>query len=291
MFAKVAAWWGLTVSIATAPNHVHGISRRLDQLSLSVWRVYEDHGRDDLRVEHFEAFVARILGVFYSTISHHRAVRTLVLGGYGLEAFMVLRAQLEATVILDYLVEPGDDHDEVLRRVDRYVDWVIIHQYKNMERSNRFSVVREIPMTDGYRKSVKASYKEIEKRRTPEDMLTLRKLLTFPGKACDVAGRHGYDDLYDHIYAESSTSIHAGDIGDRMWRQDRPGFHGYSYHLGHHQSAFWPLLMSNMVQFTALRAIGEFFGIESQLQPKLFQAWGREFRDVRNRAPGEAPAS
>lgn len=81
-------------------------ARQLTKLGMGIMSYLPQSTRDDLKVEHFEPFVAHILGIYYSTLGHHDSIQSLALSGHSLDSMIILRSQLESILVFFYVTEP-----------------------------------------------------------------------------------------------------------------------------------------------------------------------------------------
>jgi len=222
-------------------------------------------------IDDFEDFMAHILGIYFTTVGHHDSIQFLSVARHELEALIVLRPQMEALLTLLYFIEPHDDLEEVFSRVDKYRDWLLVKMKRNMDRSYKFDLLDSITKTDDFQKTVLANYGTIlEKYRGVDKEL---KLIThshsFLKDKRSVASAFEIEDLFDHIYAEASASIHIADISDRMQKSEKPNFYGYEYSIQNKGTGFWALLMSNMIMIHAINNLSKFLGVEETIKPKV----------------------
>lgn len=227
--------------------------------------------RSDLKREHFKGFVADLLGIHYSTLAHHDAVLILTVSGHPLESLMIVRAHLEAVLIMMFFVEPEINCEAILARVERYRDWVNIQMYKNMQRSSKLELFKEIYDSSHFISSITENYQQVLKKYShrQKELESLIKSNSFLINKRYIAEQNGIEDLYDHIHAEASASIHVADISDRMQEHHTASADGYIYAVRHKHISPWPLALSNLMQLHELKKIGSFLGIAGHLQHKL----------------------
>jgi hypothetical protein len=76
------------------------------------------------------------------------------------------------------------------------------------------------------------------------------------------------EDLYLHIFSESSATIHAADVTDRV--EIDVLAHGITYKLDKNtEESFWLLMLSNLVQFNVIINISKYFDVYKSVQPML----------------------
>lgn len=83
-----------------------------------------------------------------------------------------------------------------------------------------------------------------------------------------LADKFNIKDLYNHIQAETSSNIHIADISDRLFWEESEFYTGFVYDENRANS-FWPLLLSNYLQFYLILNFSEFFGLKEKILPKL----------------------
>ncbi len=137
--------------------------------------------REDLFVEDFHSFVARILGVFSMIVSYHESIVFLCLSKQALNASILLRTQLEAHLIFCYLINPNENLDEVEERVHEYQDWVCIKMYLNSKKSKDFDLFTLNPMHSLYLQQVEENYATVKTKYSdkPELFKELEKSQSF----------------------------------------------------------------------------------------------------------------
>jgi hypothetical protein len=276
--AKLHHWYQFTKFCFSERGDQIREARQLTKLGMSVFSVLPQSSRDDLRIEHFEPFVAHIFGIYFSAVGHHDAVQTITLAGHSLDSMILLRSHLETLLAFFYVTEPQNDLGQVFLRTDKYRDWVVIKMKQNIERSLKLDLVRAI-VKDSFKGKVFDNYALVQEKYLDEqaELHRLENLNNFLSRAEReaIASKFGIEDLYQHIYAESSASIHFADIGDRM---QEIGNSRYHYTIRYKHGAFWPVMLSNMLQFKCIQHFGKFFVVESLLTPKLQTIFGSEKR-------------
>jgi hypothetical protein len=267
--AKMHHWYQFTKFCFSERGAQIKEARKLTKLGMAVIKFFPQSTREDLMIEHFEPFVAHILGIYYAAVCHHDSVQTLTLSGHSLNSMMLLRSQLETVLTFFYVTQPQADLDEVYRRTDRYRDWVVVKMKKNMERSLRLDLVQAL-LRDDFKNTIRDNYDIIKEKYldSPSDFSLLENSHNFLSRAQreDLAKAFRIEELYHHIYAESSASIHFADISDRMQETEPLR---YCYTIRHKHGALWPVMLSNLLQFNCIKQFGVFFGIESILTPRL----------------------
>ena len=267
--AKIHHWFQFTKFCFSERGFQVKEARELTKLGMSAIRLFPRSSRDDFALEHLEPFVAHILGVYYTAIGHHDAVQVLALAGHSLDSMILLRSQLEAILAFFYVTEPQTDLHEVFLRTDKYRDWVVVKMKQNMDRSSKLSLLRVVE-NDGFESTVRDNYEIIKDKYSSSrsDFAQLERSNSFLTAAQreNLAKAFHIEELYQHIYAESSASIHFADIGDRM-REIEPL--RYHYTIRYKHGAFWFVMLSNLLQFHCIKQFGIFFGIETIVTPKL----------------------
>jgi hypothetical protein len=244
-------------------------ARQITKLGMSVLSLLPQSMRQDLRLQDFQAFVAHIYGIYLTALTKHDSVQVLTLSGHSVDSMMLLRSQLETVLAFLYVTEPQDDRREVYKRIDRYRDWVVVKMEQNMESSLKLNLV-QVLVEEDFITTVRGNYELVKAKYggSSSEFVKLEKAHNFlsPPERELIADRFGIEDLYHHIYSESSASIHFADISARM---HKIGEFGYHYPIREKHGAFWPLMLSNLLQFHCILQFGKFFGIDSILVPKL----------------------
>ena len=268
--AKLHHWFEFTRFCFSEQSFQIREARQLTKLGMSVVHLLPESTRDDLKVIHFEPFLAHILGIYYSAVGHHDAVQTIALAGHGLDSLILLRPHLETLLVFLYVTEPQNELNEVFKRTDEYRDWVCVKMKQNMDRSRKLDLYRTIMDRDTFRDMVETNYAIIQGKYLDNKgaLKRLEKLSSFINNAERerIASKFNMADLYHYIFAESSASIHFADIGDRM---QETGDSKYRFPIRDKRGALWSVLVSNLLQIRCIRQFGEFFGLESHLTPKL----------------------
>jgi hypothetical protein len=250
-------------------NHARSIAK----LAIELPKYIKNSRRDDFLIDDLEDFIAHILGVYFTTVAHHNSIQILSVACHEIEALIILRPQLEALLILLYFIEPHEDIEKVFTRVDKYRDWLLVKMKKNMDRSYKFDLLNSISSTDDFQKSVLANYDSILEKYCDfnKELKSLTHSHSFLKDKRAVARAFDIEDLFDHIYAESSASIHIADISDRMQESEKPNFNGYEYRIQNKGTGFGALLMSNMIMIHAINNLSKFLGVEHIIKPKVMK--------------------
>jgi len=251
-------------------------ARRLTKFGMRAVSLLDKSTRDDLRIEHLEPFVAHILGIFYTTVGHHDAIQTLALSGHSLESMMILRSHLEAVLAFLYVTEPQTNLDEVYARTDKYRHWVVVKMKQNLERSKNLNLLQPV-LRPEFIDTVNANYATVVGENSPKELKQLDAAHSFLNSNLRkaLAKRFGIPDLYEHIFAESSATIHFADIGDRM---RETGLLSYRYTIRNSHGAFWPLTASNIVQAKCVQQFGNFFGVQNIVEAQIRSIFGPKTR-------------
>lgn len=233
--------------------------------------------RDDLRDRHFESVAAPIVSLYQSTASTHESVRTVHVHEQGFSALMLVRPQAEALIILQYLTEPHDDLEEIERRVESYLGWIVARQYGNWEMGRAFEPSSEVTGHREYVEHVSRNYEELRRKYRGREQ-ELKGLSRRPGFLSDraehVAERHGILDLFRHVKAECSASIHSADYGDRMTPAEREDCDatGYVFNLHASSAGLWAMFLSNLLQLHSIGAVARFFELQGVIRPEVEKA-------------------
>jgi hypothetical protein len=267
--AKMHHWYQFTKFCFSEHGAQIKEARKLTKIGMTILKFLPQSTREDLMIEHLEPFVSHILGIYYAAVGHHDSIQALTLSGHSLNSMILLRSQLETVLTFFYVTEPQTDLKEVYKRTDRYRDWVVVKMKYNMDRSLKFDLVEAL-LPDDFKSTIQENY-EIIKSKYLDSASNFTKLENSHNFLTEVqrealAKTFHIEALYHHIYAESSASIHFADIGDRMQETEPLG---YSYAIRYKHGAFWPVMLSNLLQFNCIKQFGVFFGIESFLTPRL----------------------
>jgi len=209
-----------------------------------------------------------VVAIHSMVLAHHESVRILSSVGHGLEATANLRAQLEAALTLMYLTFPSRDIQEVRLRCDSYLDWVMVKMHMNMEKSRKFALYDKLIRGGSYGETVEDNY-QMTCRKYADNEKELRRLKRSPSfvpNKRDVANAAGIGDLYAHIYAEASATIHLVDASDRSLMATDGRHARKLFRIRNRNAAFWPMFCSVMLQVAELRALAEFLGLEETLR-------------------------
>lgn len=257
-----------------------GESRQITVLGMAAPGLTKDSDRTDLQVQHFEPFMAHIYGIWYASIANHDALQTLALSGHGLESMVLLRPHLESVLAFLYVTEPDKDLTEVEARVRRYRNWVIVRMKKNADKSRQLDLVKILRGSADFDKVIEQSYSAVKDSyaESPDDFDALDKFSFLSATERErLATRFGFLDFYNHVFAESSAGVHSADMGDRM---TATGPLAYRYLIRGKQRAFWPIMLSLLIQIQALRQFGCFFGIRDTIESRI-RAIMRPIHDAR----------
>jgi hypothetical protein len=249
-------------------------ARRLTKFGMNAPSLFPQSTREDIGSDDFEPFIAHILGIYYSSIGHHDAIQTLTMSGHSLDSFILLRTQLEAILAFFYVTEPQDNLLEIFKRTERYRDWIAVKMKQNMDKSLKFDLLHKL-MNGDFKNNVLGNYNVIlEKYATaPQELNKLENANSFLSRneREALAIKFHIEGFYHHIYAESSAGIHFADISDRMQEVE---FYTYRYKIRKQHDAFWPLILSNMLQVKCILQFGKFFGVESSITPLVQDIMG-----------------
>jgi hypothetical protein len=255
-------------------------ARMLYKFAMGSMSFFSESTREDIGGEDIEPFLGHILGVYYSSIGHHDAVQKLALSGHSLDSLILLRTQLETILAFFYLTEPHDNLLEIFKRTERHRHWIAVKMKQNMDESLKLNLLPNF-INEDYRNSVNRNYDIVLKEysTSPQEIKNFEKASSFLTRheRETIASKFGIEGFYNHIFAESSASIHFADIGDRM-QQIEPGRFRYTTRNAH--TAFWPLMLSNLLQVKCIQQFGKFFGVEPIITPRLQDIMS--FKGVKN---------
>lgn len=229
--------------------------------------------REDLFVEDFHSFVARVLGVFSMVVSYHESIVFLCLSRQALNASILLRTQLEAHLILCYLINPSENLEEVEQRVHEYQDWVCIKMYLNSKKSKDFDLFTLNPTHSLYLQQVEENYARVKAKYNDnlDRFKELEKSQSFLKNKREVAKQNDIEDLYMGVFSETSATVHLADISDRMIEQVTEEFDGYRYEFGSANEAMMMVGISNLILTKSITMYFNFLKIPKGLQRSLLR--------------------
>jgi hypothetical protein len=222
--AKLYHWHQFTKSCLSEYGFQVKEARELSKLGMDIINYFDKSTKKDISkgidLENYNDSFSYIFAIYFTTISHHDAIQVLSLSGHGLNSMMILRAQLEILLILLYITEPDRDLKEVMYRIDYYADYIKVKMKQNMDKSLNFPFYN-YKCDNDFKDSIINNYKEVcSKYINSNKFKSLEKCTSFPINKKKLAEEYKIKDLYDCVFAESSASIHAADISDRMQRID-----------------------------------------------------------------------
>lgn len=249
------------------------VSYDFNKVSRECFAYMRDMEREDLKTEHFDSFVAHILGVYSSIISYHDSISYLCLAGHGLNSSILLRSQLESYLIFYYLISPKTDIEEIENRVDAYRDWVMIKMYLNSQKSKNFDLFTLNPEHEPYLQDVERNYNYVKDKykELPELFEKLKASQSFLKDKRQIAKEADIEDLYLGIFTETSATVHLADISDRMQNESREDFDGYSYKFSSNHESMMISGVSNILLIKAINDFVDFFEYPKDVRMKLFK--------------------
>lgn len=246
----------------------------LDRIARFSIRKIKDSPREDLKNMEMHVLLSFLIGMYYETIKYHKAVVGLILSGHASCAFNLIRSQLEALLIFLYFVDPGEDIQEVQNRTNEYQNWIAIKMYDNNKKSIRLDLLKDFLDNDEYIGNLERNYNGVKAELSESEFKRLEKSHSFLKNKPQIAEKYDFKDLYNHIQAESSASIHIADISDRLNWVEEPFYVGYEYNENG-VVPFWPLLLTNALQVYLLLGFTRFFKLQKSLLPKL-EKWAEK---------------
>jgi hypothetical protein len=148
-----------------------------------------------------------------------------------------------------------------------------------MERSKAFGPISVFPSkedSESFQKDVCENYRIVMESLSDNESLLheLEKAHSFPIRKRELAERNGIADLYNHVYAESSASIHLADISDRFETVElEDGV--YNLHVPQMVNSMWPSFLSNMILAKSIRFYARFFAIEQLINSQFDTMLGK----------------
>lgn len=224
--------------------------------------------RDDFLDNDVDIFIARLIGVFTVGISYQEAITLLCLTGHGLNSSTLVRSQLEAFLILFYLIE-SDDLDKVAQRVVLYEDWVMIKMYLNSKKSGTYELFTINKSHREYLEHVEANYLRIKAKYSNNETLfkELEKSQSFLKNKRDIAVAADIEDLYNAVFSETSATVHIADISDRMMEVDND----YEYRIYSSEHSMMMTGLSNILLVKSIVLFTTFFKFSKETKKKIFK--------------------
>lgn len=246
-------------------------SSQLNKIAKECLGIVQFTERDDLYVEDFHSFIARILGVFTMIVSYHESITFLCLAKQSLNASILLRTQLEAHLILCHLINPSEKIEDVKERVHKYEDWVCIKMYQNSKKSKNFELFTISPQHSLYLENIETNYLAIKEKyiNNPNIFRDLEKSQSFLSDKRTVAKLNGIEDLYLGIFTETSASVHLADISDRMIKEEDEDFDGYSYNFNSSSESMMMVGISNILLLKSITIYFDFLKIPKEIKKAL----------------------
>ncbi len=264
---KIYYWIQFTKGCITTDNPLLKDARKLSKIAKKSLKLIKEADRTMINKKYFESTIAYIIGLYLMIESWHDGIQLLGLTNQKLNMLTFLRPQLETLLIFFYFTEPKDNISEVEKRVNKYLDWVIIKMYQNMQDSSKLSVIKIIPGMKEYEEKVRENYETLkEKYKHKEaDLKKLEKSYSFLSNKYILAKSYSIEDLYGHVYAETSSTIHIADISDRMQPYIDSWKGGFIYNSAP-KNAFWQLFISNRIMVVTIKRFAEFFNLQKQIK-------------------------
>jgi len=268
LLSKCQTWREVTGQIFNSSTSLLHTSRQLSRASQTLVSRIGSNDRSAELVAALGDLMTFIVGAHSMVLAHHESVRILSTLDHGLEAFVNLRAQLEAALTLFYLISHDDSLDEVMAKCLDYSDWIIVKMHQNLARSRTFAPARALMESDSYASTVEANYNEIVDRyaTNPGRLEKLKKAVSFVPDKRAIAKQYGIEDLYAHVFAEASATVHQADLSDRsLWRRESR-WKRQLFRIRNRKAGFWPVFCSVMIQAVELRIFAEFLGLEGTVR-------------------------
>lgn len=268
--SKLHHWCTFTKSCFSTYNPLLKDARELSKIVQKSMILLNESDRIAILERYFDPSIAHIIGMYLTIYSWHEGIQILGVSNQKLNALTFIRPQLEALLIFLFFTEPNDDMVEVEERVENYLDWVIVKMYQNMTRSSKFHLVKIVPGMKEYEETVRTNYEYVKKKYeySGKKLKALENSYSFIPNKRKLAKSQGIEDLYSHVYAETSATIHIADISDRMYYHRDSTKVGYIYN-SIPENAVWQMALSNKIEVVGIRRFGKFFGIEQQITKLL----------------------
>lgn len=230
-------------------------------------------GRDDLREEHFQEFVAHILGIFSCIVSYQESISFLCLSGHALNSSILLRSQLESRLIFHYLIAEKKDIEETKKRVNEYLDWVMIKMYNNSKKSKDFDLFTISPHHADYLKNVAENYQMVKRKYTdnPQKFKRLNDSQSFLPNKRQIAKDCDIEDLYLGIFSETSATTHLADISDRVIMNIENGHEHVTIKFSSDNESMFISGVSNIMLISAIGDFMDYFEFSKEHKKKIFK--------------------
>lgn len=272
MISKLRYIFGFIKSCYSNKGLNSGVSYAFNKASRECFIYLKYMERRDLQIEHFDSFIAHILGVYSSIISYHDSISYLCLAGHSLNSSTLLRSQLESYLIFYYLISPKTNIEEIENRVDAYRDWVMIKMYHNSQKSKNFDLFTLNPEHKPYLQDVEKNYNYVkDKYKDFPELFEKLNSQSFLKNKRQIAKEANIEDLYLGIFTETSATVHLADISDRMQNESREGYDSYSYKFSSNNESMMISGVSNILLIKAINDFVDFFEYPKDVRMKLFK--------------------
>jgi len=242
----------------------------LSKVAAKLMKSVENSKRSEILFEHIDTLLPHIFNLYYASISYHKTVQTISVSGFGLNGWLVIRSQLEALLIFLYLTEPFDDLEEIEDRTLRYRDWTIVKMYQNSKKSSGMDILNSLSTHVNFEKKINDNFKYIQEeyKDKQDELKILKNSSSFLRNKAKIADNHGFKDLYNHVQAECSASLHIADSSDRMKVSGNEKGTKYSFGVNLHDG-LWSMLLSNLLFLELLKNFSLFFGIKDVFHKRI----------------------
>ncbi|XCN72620.1 MAG: DUF5677 domain-containing protein [Candidatus Electrothrix aestuarii] len=218
-----------------------------------------------------EEYFYRILGVHYSIIGIYDAIFELSVCGHSSVTYSLLRMQMENFLILIYLTEDKNNLAQVNARIEEYEDWIKIKMFQNNKRSKNFDLYRQFASSEKYTQTVKNNYLLTKEKYSLNinDFKALEKRPSFLKDKRKIAQLVSLEEVYDHIVADGSATIHCADLYDKIDSTLEEDTVEYSFNIRPTHYSPWVLLLSNFLIQKQLLYLADFFHLSEKKKNEL----------------------
>lgn len=253
-------------------------SAKLQRLVKFSIRIINKSIRDDLKHDKHHLIVSHIYGMYIISTRYHQSVQSLILNGFVLNSFNLLRSQLESLLIFLFFIEPKDNLKEIENRINKYRDWITIRMYDNYQATSKLSLLTDIYKDKSADQYIIDNYNEVKNKYNKKQFDDLNRPSFIKDKT-KLADEFGFKELYKHIFKETSANIHIADISDRLFWDESKIYSGFVYDETHANS-FWPVILSNMLLFYLILNFVVFFELKPLLIPRLAKIFNIDKEEI-----------
>lgn len=264
---KLTQWLRYTQAIIKSKNKFLPMAARLEKVEKFC---FKEVGKTNKfrEIANSPDLLQFFLGPYLTAVSYHQSIILSSLSKNGLNGFVLLRPQLESTLIFLYFLDSSDE-EELLNRVEEYYDWVVVKMYENAQKSNEFEFVPHLSTHNGFMKKIETNYSSLKDRYIGKDAEFNRlKRSSFLKNKRGIAKQNDIEGLFLHIQSEASASIHVADVSDRVTYTLSPTDITYSFNK-YSDDSFWVLMLSNLILISLIKSMAKYFDVYPMVKEKL----------------------